>query len=152
MVHIPFVSNIPRPTAAILLSVLLVACAPRIDVRGNLPDPDTLADLEIGKVNKQQVRKLLGSPSSIAPLKGESWYYLSERTETIAFLAPKVVERKVIVVRFDTQGVLTELKSLGLDAGRNIVFVERETPTAGNELTFLQQLFGNLGRFEAEDP
>lgn len=136
---------------ALASMLLLAACAPKIDVRGNLPDPDALADLEVGKVNKKQVQRILGSPSSIAPLKGESWYYLSERTETLAFLAPKVVERKVVVVRFDDKGVLTELKTIGLDAGREIEMVDRITPTAGNELTFLQQLFGNLGRFEADE-
>ena len=149
-INIPY---FPRPArlAAVALLVTLAACTPRIDVRGNLPDPDSLADLQVGKVNKEQVRRLLGSPSSIAPLQGESWYYVSERTETLAFLAPEIIERTVLIVRFDDKGTLKEIKKLGLEAGRDIQLVDRETPTAGKEVTFLQQLFGNLGRFEADE-
>ena len=47
-----------------------------------------------------------------------------------------------------TKGVVRDFASLGLEDGRIIELVERKTPTAGNEITFLQQLFGNLGRFE----
>ena len=39
-------------------------CAPRIDVRGTVPDADLLADIEIGHINKKQVVALIGSPSS----------------------------------------------------------------------------------------
>lgn len=134
--------------ASFLVAVSVAACAPRLDLRGNSPDPDILADIEVGRATKDQVSELLGSPSSIAPFGGESWYYISERTETLAFFEPKVLERKVLIIRFDEEGVVTELDSLGLDDGRDIQVVERETPTAGNEITFLQQLFGNFGRFE----
>jgi outer membrane protein assembly factor BamE (lipoprotein component of BamABCDE complex) len=33
--------------------------------------------------------------------------------------------------------------------GQQIELVSRVTPTAGNELSFFQQLFGNVGRFTA---
>lgn len=129
-------------------ALLLGACAPRIDTRGNLPDPELLADIEVGRVTKNEIEDTLGSPSSVSPFKGETWYYVSERTETVAFFAPEVKERKVVIIRFDKKGIVSEVKALDLEAGRNIQIVERVTPTAGQELTFLKQLFGNLGRFE----
>lgn len=137
-----------RGVAMLVLAGTLFACAPIVQTRGNLPDPELLADIEVGQVRRGEVEEVLGSPSSISKFGGESWYYLSERTETIAFLEPKITERKVVVIRFDKQGVVTEVKSLGLEAGREIESVERVTPTAGQELTFLRQLFGNLGRFD----
>ena len=93
---------------------------------------------------------MFGSPSSVSTFGNENWYYISERTETTAFYAPEVVDRKVVVISFDDKGVVRDFASLGLEDGRIIELVERKTPTAGNEITFLQQLFGNLGRFEGE--
>jgi len=80
----------------------------------------------------------------------ETWYYVSKRTETLAFLAPEVTERKVVIVRFDRQGVVKAVDYLGLDDEREIQFVERETPTSGNEIGLLDQLLGNIGRFGGE--
>ena len=137
-----------RTLIVLAAAVLLTACAPRIEVRGNLPDPDLLAELEIGSLNKRQVEEMFGSPSSVSTFGDENWYYISERTETTAFYAPEVIDRKVVVISFDDKGVVRDFASLGLEDGRIIELVERKTPTAGNEITFLQQLFGNLGRFE----
>ncbi len=133
------------------LIVMLAACTPRVDVRGNLPDSDLLADIEVGHINKRQVADLIGSPSSISPFSSDTWYYVSERTETVAFFEPEVLERKVLIIRFDKQGVAREVKTLGLEDARKIALVERTTPTAGTELTVLKQLFGNLGRFNSEE-
>lgn len=131
--------------------IVLAACTPRIDVRGNLPDPDLLADIEVGHINKRQVVDLIGSPSSISPFASDTWYYVSERTETVAFFEPEVKDRKVLIIQFDKQGVAREVKTLGLEDSRKIALVERTTPTAGTELTVLKQLFGNLGRFNTEE-
>lgn len=141
-------SRVIRGAAVFVLAGALFACTPMVETRGNLPDPELLADIEVGQVNRGDVEDALGSPSSISTYGGESWYYVSERTETLAFLEPKVVERKVVIIRFDKKGVVNEVKTLGLDAAREIETVERVTPTAGQELTFLRQLFGNLGRFD----
>ncbi|MBT3989437.1 MAG: outer membrane protein assembly factor BamE [Rhodospirillaceae bacterium] len=131
-----------------VVALSVTACAPRVASRGNLPDPDLLANIEVGQVNKRDVIELIGSPSSTELFKGESWYYISERTETKAFFEPKVVERKVIIIRFNEKGIVKELKAIGLKEARDIEMVDRVTPTAGQEMTILKQLFGNVGRFE----
>jgi hypothetical protein len=41
------------------------------------------------------------------------------------------------------------MNTLTMDDARQIEMVDRRTPTAGNELGFLRQIFGNLGRFDA---
>ena len=77
----------------------------------------------------------------------ETWFYISQKTETFAFFEPEVQERKVIIVKFDDSGILKDVETLGLEASRDVLPVERETPTLGNEPTMFQQFFGNLGRF-----
>jgi len=136
---------------AIGTALLVAACAPRIATHGNLPDPDRLAEVVPGQIAKGEVAEILGSPSSIAAFDEETWYYISERKETTAFLAPDVTERKVVIVRFDDKGVVSAVETLGLEDGRNVELVERSTPTAGNEMTILEQVLGNMGRFNKAD-
>jgi len=54
-------------------------------------------------------------------------------------------------VRFDDKGVVSSIEALGLEDGRNVELVERATPTAGNEMTILEQVLGNMGKFNKAD-
>ena len=146
-------SSALSPTLTMVAILLLAAaCGPRIETRGNQIDPAKLADVSIGKTTRDEVTQALGSPSSIAVFDNETWYYISKRTETLAFFAPEETEREVVIVRFDDKGRVFRIEKLGLDDGRNVDLVQRETPTAGKELTLLQQLVGNVGRFNTSTP
>jgi len=129
----------------------LVACGSRIDTRGNLPDPERLAEVVPGEISRDEVFEILGSPTNITTFSDEVWYYISERTETIAFLAPEVVERQVVILRFDKTGILSAIDTKDAEAGREVQHVERTTPTHGNKLTVLEQIVGNFQRFDGGD-
>jgi Small protein A (tmRNA-binding) len=77
-----------RVTSILSAAILVVSCQERIDVRGNLPNPDLLQDIEVGHITKNEVADLLGTPSSVAPFSSDTWYYISERTKTVAFFEP----------------------------------------------------------------
>ncbi len=132
------------------LAAGISACSPRIDSHGNTVDPDRLAALTPGVHSRQDVEQLLGSPSSVSAFGRETWYYIGSRTETLAFLEPKVTERRVVAIRFGNTGTVETVDTFGLERGRAIAFVERETPTTGNEFTIWEQFIGNIGRFEGE--
>jgi len=149
--------KIPRPIATTGFSVIAVvcvaalttaACATRIDTRGNLPDPERLAEIKPGEQSKDDVVDILGSPSSVTPFGSNTWYYISNRTETFAFFAPEVIDRHIVMVKFGTDGKVTGVDTIGLEAARKIQPVERTTPTHGTAITAIEQLIGNLGRFK----
>ena len=50
---------------------------------------------------------------------------------------------------FDERDVVSDVVSYTEADGKPVEIVSRVTPTAGQELNILQQLFGNLGRFNA---
>ena len=133
---------------ASLLALSLSACESRKNTRGNLLDPERVEDIRPGELNRDEVVEILGSPSSITPFSSDTWYYISQRTETYSFFAPKVLERQIVVVSFDKKGKVTKVDTVGLEQGREIIPVARKTPTHGNKLTVLEQLIGNLGRFK----
>jgi len=131
---------------ASLLVLSVAACEGRVAARGNLPDADRLAEVKAGEMTRDEVAEILGTPSTVATFGDEAWFYVSEVTETLAFLAPKVHDRKVVIVYFDKEGVVKKLETKGLDAAIAVSPVERKTPTVGKELTVLEQLVGNFNR------
>jgi outer membrane protein assembly factor BamE (lipoprotein component of BamABCDE complex) len=135
-----------RP-AAILLAIMLAGCVGYEDVRGNLPDPDKLAQVEPGKTTKEQVVKILGSPSSASTFDDDVWYYISRKTKQVAFLTPTVLDQQVYIVNFDTKGVVKDIGHKTLADANNVSPAPGATPAPGREMTFLEQLIGNVGRF-----
>ena len=135
----------------IALTIGLGGCAQDVLVRGNLPDADTLSKIDPGVHSRRDIAKLLGSPSTISTFEDSRWYYIGQKTTQFAFFKPEVLERKVIVVSFTDDGVVADTTIYTLEDGQEIDPVGRVTPTEGRDFTFLQQLFGNLGRFSTEE-
>lgn len=142
------------PQRALLLAaaaaLALGACSPRIDQRGNLLDPDAVLAVQPGIQTKDQVAQLLGTPSTTATFDDKTWYYISKRTETTAFFPADVTDQQVLVVKFDDVDVVETVQLYGMNEAYEIAPVDRTTPTYGQRLTILQQLFGNIGRFTKE--
>lgn len=128
-------------------AAVLAACSPTIDQRGNLPDADNVLAIQPGQSTKDEVVQLLGTPSTIATFSEQTWYYISKRTETVAFFTPDVVDQQVLIVKFDEGEVVEQVALLGMEDAVEFDMVDRETPTYGQRLTILQQLLGNVGRF-----
>jgi len=143
-----------------LLAVLVVfgagavmSCAPSVEQRGNLPNPDKIAEIHAGSTTKDEVAKILGTPSSVSVFNNDkSWYYISRRTAQTAFFEPDVLDQQVYIVNFDDQGVVRAVDHRILEDGKEITPVARATPAPGRELSFLEQLIGNLGKFNGAGP
>ncbi|MEQ8389491.1 MAG: outer membrane protein assembly factor BamE [Thalassospira sp.] len=146
-----FIHNKITRTPLVLLAGLAVAyvsaCSPRIASRGNAPEPEMLEQITIGESTKGDVTDILGSPSTVAAFDENVWLYISKTTETVAFFEPETVEQKVVLISFDAANRVEILSEYDLEDGKPVIPTDRVTPTAGREMTILQQLFGNLGRF-----
>lgn len=136
--------------AALAAGLVLSACSPKIVQHGNVPDEEQVVQIQPGLDNRERVQQLLGSPSTQGSFGQEIWYYVSRKTTQTGFLEPDVVDQGVLAITFDQQGVVSDLKIYDQSDGRLVAMVDRETPTHGNEMTILQQLLGNLGRFDPE--
>ena len=140
-------SNLLR-ISVMVFSIMLQSCSNKTITTGNLPDPDLVANIEVGQVSKNEVLELLGSPSTKATFNDNNWYYVSEKISTRAFFHPEVINRKVLIIQFDKREIVKKITQLSLKDGEKIEMVDRITPTAGKEMTILKQIFGNVGRFE----
>ncbi len=133
-------------TGVAVIAVAVTACTPKTALRGNLPRDYQIEQLEVGKQRKSQVESILGSPSVIGTFDDNIWYYMSRRTERWAFLEEEVVEQKVLALYFNDNGFLEHVETYTQDDARDIATSDRTTPTAGKELGFFEQIFGNLGK------
>jgi outer membrane protein assembly factor BamE (lipoprotein component of BamABCDE complex) len=134
---------------AIALACGLGACSPTISNSGFVMDEEALAQIHPGGQNREQVAQMLGSPSSVAVFDDQTWLYIHRRTsQRLAFTEPRVIDQDVVAITFDrTSGQVAEVRRLTLADGQAIAPVDRITPSPGKELTIMEQLLGNLGRF-----
>ncbi|HEY0523267.1 MAG TPA: outer membrane protein assembly factor BamE [Stellaceae bacterium] len=138
-------------TAAVAAALLLAGCSTTVDQRGNLPDEAKLELIRPGVTSKDTVSQLLGTPSSVSTFDSKTWYYISDRTEQFAFFKPKLLDQQVVAVSFDENGVVQDVTHRGMEDRREVSMSTRVTPTPGRELGLMEQLVGNLGRFNAGD-
>ncbi len=136
-----------RLIAGIVLVGLVAACAPVIENRGNLVDDERMARLAVGETRAEDVLIDIGTPSAVAPFDDRTWYYIGQVTSKTAFFNPEIIDRRVVRVRFDDAGVLSEVAEVTLAEGETLQLVDRETPTLGRTVGFLEQMLGNVGRF-----
>jgi outer membrane protein assembly factor BamE (lipoprotein component of BamABCDE complex) len=141
----------PKRLAGLLIAGLVAAaagaCSPAVNTRGNLVEDDRLSQVTVGQSTAREVATLLGTPTTVATFDERTWYYIGQRTEQRAFFRPDVVDRRVLKIRFDEAGVVRSLEEYGPEDAMEVELVERETPSLGRRMSFLEQMIGNFGRF-----
>ena len=135
--------------AAASALLALGACTKDIDARGNLLQPEALAQLSVGEQTRQDVQGLLGTPGTTAIFDDETWYYISSSTTQYAFYKTQEMDRTIYAVSFNRYGILKDVRKLDMSDGYKVAIADRETPTKGREYSLLEQLLGNIGRFSA---
>src|SRR5229473_1539093 len=131
-----------RAAAAIaLVCAVLGGCTGEQFQKGYILPPGALEQIPIG-ASQDQVLIVMGTPSTVATLNGEVFYYISQRSERpIAFMNQKVVDQRVIAIYFDRNRQVQRLANYGLQDGKIFDFISRTTPTSGQELSYLTPLF-----------
>jgi outer membrane protein assembly factor BamE (lipoprotein component of BamABCDE complex) len=109
--------------------------------RGYIVPEGALDQLPLG-ASQEQVLIVLGTPSTVATVNGETFYYISQRAEQkLAFMPQDVTNQRVIAVYFDKNRRVQRLANYGLKDGRVFDFISRTTPTSGVELNYMNYLF-----------
>ena len=142
-----FADLLKKVLIAATVAVIAVGCAVTETRRGHLLPEEIATELSAANVSQQRVVELLGTPSTVSAFDRSRWYYIGEVQQHQAFFRPDVVARDVLILDFDPTLQLARVATLSEKDGREITLVSRETPTEGNSITILEQLLGNLGRF-----
>lgn len=135
-----------RTLAALAFAALLAACSPTVQEHGQRLNEADLAALRPGVTTREEVAQILGSPSTVDPFDPNTWIYVTQKMEKVAFRTD-LKDQQVLVLRFDERGVLRTVETRGIEQAARIEPVADRTPTRGAELGLLEQLIGNIGRF-----
>ncbi|WKA31998.1 outer membrane protein assembly factor BamE [Bradyrhizobium roseum] len=128
-------------TAVALICAALAGCTGEQFQKGYILPPNALEQIPIG-ASQDQVLIVMGTPSTVATLNGEVFYYISQRSERkVAFMNQQVVDQRVIAIYFDKNRQVQRLANYGLQDGKIFDFISRTTPTSGQELSYLTPLF-----------
>src|SRR6201997_925476 len=130
--------------AAVLVCGVLAGCTGEQFQKGYILPAGALEQVPIG-ASQDQVLIVMGTPSTVATLNGEVFYYISQRTErTISFMNDKIVDQRVIAIYFDRNRQVRRLANYGLKDGKIFDFITRTTPTSGQEINYVAPLFKAL--------
>ncbi|MDT3686606.1 MAG: outer membrane protein assembly factor BamE [Pseudorhodoplanes sp.] len=137
-----------RAAACLLAAGLLLAACGGFQQnfqRGYVVPEGALEQIPVGS-SQEQVLIVLGTPSTVATVSGEAFYYISQRAQkAAAFMPQKVVDQRVIAVYFDKDRRVQRLADYGMKDGKVFDFVSRTTPTGGKELSYITYLFKIIG-------
>jgi outer membrane protein assembly factor BamE (lipoprotein component of BamABCDE complex) len=129
-----------------LLALPLTAClTPSRDYHGYVADEAQPGDIQPGEDTRSTVLAQLGSPSTKSLFDDNTWIYMSELQERIAFYRPRVKTRKITAIAFGTDDKVEEVLEYSAEDGQVINYASRETPTRGRELGLWEQIFGSVG-------
>jgi outer membrane protein assembly factor BamE (lipoprotein component of BamABCDE complex) len=126
----------------VVLGLLLGGCIfSESYTRGYIVPDGALEQIPIG-ASQEQVLIVLGTPSTVATVAGEVFYYISQRAERpVAFMPQRVVDQRVVAVYFDKERKVVRLANYGLKDGQIFDFISRTTPSGGKELNMLSTMF-----------
>jgi outer membrane protein assembly factor BamE (lipoprotein component of BamABCDE complex) len=136
--------------ACLLLSLPLGGCSlfeANPTTRGNPVGIDAIKQLTPGTTTTADATALLGSPTTRETFNENSWVYISQITRPRVGRLPGVLEQRVVVLNFDNTGTLRDVKVYGLKDAKTVDMTPGTTATPGSSASVLQQLFGNVGRF-----
>jgi len=120
-----------------------------VDTRGNTREAEDLKQIIVGQSRTDDVAALLGSPTSKSNFGDETWYYITVRKERSGMFSPEVTAQDVTAIRFDKTSTVADILEYKKEAGKPVELVSKTTTTEGHSVTFLEQMLGNFGKFNA---
>ena len=100
-----------------------------------------------GVTSKNTLLNAFGSPTIISFYNDkEVWIYYSENIKHILFFKPKVIEREALVIKFDNEDRVSNIKKIDLgDEDREFFFNQNRTFVKSHKNNFFKSIYENIG-------
>jgi len=140
-----------RATVVGAALMMVVGCTTMFRNHGYVPTDDQLAEVLVGVDTRDTVADVVGPPTASGVSDGGDFFYVQSRFRLYGPLEPKEIDREVVAIRFDAEGIVSNVERFGLENGNVVPLSRRVTRDNVRDTTFLRQLFGSIGRFNAGD-
>jgi len=110
--------------------------------------------LKITETNKNDTRNLLGPPSTTNTFDNDIWIYIERKTtvsEIRTLGRKKLLVNNVLILEFDSRGLLTKKDFLNKDQMNKLKFSKTNTGVLSKKQTFIKSVISSL-RQKINDP
>ena len=111
-------------------------------------------ELTVNKSNKNDIRKILGNPSTTSKFDNDIWIYI-ERKQTQSKLKNlgkmKIFKNDVLVLEIDNYGILKKKELYNMDDMKNIKIVKDTTSASFARNSFIYDFMSSM-RQKVNDP
>ena len=100
----------------------------------------------ISKTNKNDVRKILGPPSSISNFD-DIWFYIERKKTNQQILKlgkKKISKNNVLLLKFDSKGLVVIKEVIDIDDMNEIKITEKKTTKKFNQDNMIYNIFSTL--------
>lgn len=135
----------------LLFCLCLTGCGLETYQSGDLPVQKRLESIKVGD-SKDKVLRVLGTPnytSSKVEGTDDLMLYAQTNKSSRLFFNPKATNQDVYLFIFNNKGIVTEVKHFTLDDAKKVAYESKTTPVEGKNLSVLEQLAENFGRYNA---
>jgi outer membrane protein assembly factor BamE (lipoprotein component of BamABCDE complex) len=131
--------------AVVALALTLGGCFGETFQRGYVLPEGALEQIRLG-ASREQVLIVLGTPSTVATVSGEAFYYISQRAErSVSFMPAQITDQRVIAIYFDKDRRVERVASYGMKDGKVFDYISRTTPTAATDLNIVKAILQTVG-------
>lgn len=124
----------------------LSACSNVVQTHGRLIEAAELEQVQIGTTTRADIISLFGQPSFEGAFNsGRIYYNQQTMLQKVAGLNT-TQSRELIMFSFDENNMLLDVEIKDEKSDISIATSERKTPTPGQNLTVIDQIFSNLRR------
>ena len=133
----------------ILLFLITLNCSSKrmSNNHGFLSLPSKFEKITINKTNKNDVRNIIGPPSSVSSFDKNKWFYI-QRIKTNQSLfklgIKKIDKNNILVINFDKKGILKDKTILDIENMNDVKFVKEITNKEFKQNDFLFKLFSSF--------
>ena len=131
---------------ALVMGFGAAGCAPTQSARGYFADPTLTGAISPGVDTKETIEDRLGTPTLRSAFDPNIWFYVSQTQQQVVWYEPVTTKQAIIKVTFDDQDRVAAVQRVDQTAMHKVHPVSKSTPTRGRELSFWEQMFGNVGR------
>ena len=110
--------------------------------------------LTINKSNKNDILKLLGSPSTKSTFDNDLWIYIERKTDNSSFTkfgSERITVNNVLLLEINNMGLLASKEFLDLTKMQDLKFAKQTTESKYKKNTFLYDFLSSM-RQKINDP
>ncbi len=134
-----------------LLLFGLIGCTAVYRNHGYVPTDSELQDITVGVSTRDSVAESIGRPSTFGVIEGSGWYYVQSRWKHFGMREPQEIDRQLVAISFDKNGVVENIERFTLEDGRVVPISRRVTDSNIKGISFIRQLLGNIGNLTSGD-